>query len=186
MIGKKNIVFGFLFLVITASLGPYMVLNYGTWTKANQDKQPVLSELQTIKADSYEKDLEPISAEDLAKLNTEGLLMINRLINAETEIDFIKGGPHAHGNLEAVLNIIVGIVLGFLACKPIMKQIISWLFILGTLLHSGLLIFERVFFMEWASVLLNTGLGPVMILAGLLLTGIMAAKGFEGRLVKDD
>ncbi len=25
MIGKKNIVFGFLFLVVTAALGPYMV-----------------------------------------------------------------------------------------------------------------------------------------------------------------
>lgn len=185
MIGKKNIVFGFLFLVITASLGPYMVLNYGTWTQANLDKQPILGDLQNLKANDFEKDLEPLSADQIARLNTDAILIINRLINAETEIDFIKGGPHAHGNLEALLNIAVGVVLCFMACRPLIKQVISWLFILGTLLHSGVLIFERVFQMEWASTVLGTGLGPIMILAGLFLMGIMAAIGFEGRVIKD-
>lgn len=185
MIGKKNIVFGFLFLVITASLGPYMVFNYGTWTKTNQDKQPIIGKLQELKANDYELDLEPVDPGVHAKLNTDSILILNQLINAETEIDYIKGGPHAHGNLESVLNILVGIVLGFLACGRLVKQAISWMFIIGTLMHSGMLFLERVFHIPWASTLLETGIGPVLILLGLLLTGIMAALSFQERILRD-
>ena len=185
MIGKKNVVFGFIFLTITASLGPYMVVNYETWNKTYADKQPIIGKLQQLKANDFELDLEPLAPEEIAKANTDGVLIINQLINAETEIDFIKGGPHAHGNLEAVLNIIVGIVLCFLGCSTKIKQAISWMFIVGTLMHSGLLIFERVFQMPWASTLLNTGIGPVLILLGLLLTGVMAALSLRGEIVRD-
>lgn len=185
MIGKKNIVFGFIFLVFTAALGPYMVVNYETWTKTYGDKQGIIGPLQELKSNDFEMDLEPVPAEDIAKMNTSGILILNQLVNAETEIDLIKGGPHAHGNLEAVLNIIVGIVLGFLACGALIKQIISWMFIIGTIMHSGMLIFERVFQHEWASMLLNTGIGPVSILAGLLLTGVMVALSYQEQVMRD-
>ena len=185
MIGKKNIVFGFIFLVFSASLGPYMVVNYETWTKTYGDKQGIIGPLQELKSNDFEMDLDPVPAEDIAKMNTNSILILNQLVNAETEIDLIKGGPHAHGNLEAVLNIIVGIVLGFLACGSLIKQIISWLFIVGTLMHSGMLFFERVFQYEWASMLLNTGIGPVSILLGLLLTGVMVALSFQEQIMRD-
>ena len=49
MEGKKNIVFGFLFLVITASLGPYMIVTLlPDVEKASLEKQRVLSDLQLI------------------------------------------------------------------------------------------------------------------------------------------
>ncbi|MDH5544590.1 MAG: hypothetical protein OEZ43_03290 [Gammaproteobacteria bacterium] len=185
MVGKKNIVFGFLFLVITASLGPYMVTNYGTWTKSYTDKQGIVGKLQELKANEYEMDLEPVDPGKHARLNTDSILILNQLINAETEIDMIKGGPHAHGNLEALLNIAVGVVLCFLACGRLIKQAISWMFILGTLMHSGLLFFERVFQHEWAGTLLQTGIGPVLILLGLLLTGIMAALSLQEQPLRD-
>jgi hypothetical protein len=185
MIGKKNIVFGFIFLVFTASLGPYMVVNYDTWTKTYVDKQGIIGPLQELKSNEFEKDLEPIDPAEHAKLNTNGILILNQLINAETEIDQIKGGPHAHGNLESVLNIIVGIVLGFLACSRKIKQAISWMFIIGTIMHSGMLFFERVFQQQWASTLLGTGIGPILILAGLLLVGVMAALSFQEQIVRD-
>ena len=97
----------------------------------------------------------------------------------ESNIDRIKGGPHAHGNLEALLNIVVGIAICFLAVAVWLKQLISWLFIVGTIMHSGMLFLSRVFEMSWANTLLETGMGPVCILAGLLLAAVAAAIGFK-------
>lgn len=190
MIGKKNIVFGFLFLVLTAGLGPYMVLMYddtdpGSFTDSAAKKQQIVGELQNLKTNDFERDLEALPAEEIAKANTSSILAINQLNNAEFAIDFIKGGPHAHGNLEALLNIVVGICLCFIAVAPLLKNIVSWMFIIGTLMHSGLLYLERVFEFGWASTLLQTGIGPVLILLGLLMMGVLALIGFENRFAND-
>ena len=90
-----------------------------------------------------------------------------------------------HGNLEALLNIVVGITLSFIAVPVLWKQLASWLFILGTLLHAGLMLLERVFMLSWAGSLVSTGIGPVMILLGLLLMGVLAFKGFRGEVIRD-
>ncbi|MEJ2141626.1 MAG: hypothetical protein P8Y24_04610 [Gammaproteobacteria bacterium] len=185
MIGKKNIVFGFIFLALTAALGPLMVNMYQDYGAAAQEKQASVGRLQSLKGNNFEEELEPLTAMQIAKANTDGILSINKLNNTELGIDMIKGGPHAHGNLEALLNIAVGIVLCFMAGSAIMKQLISWLFILGTVLHSGMLYLERVFEQAWAGMLLGTGIGPIMILAGLLITGIVAIKHFTGEVVRD-
>ncbi|WP_455210543.1 hypothetical protein [Kaarinaea lacus] len=186
MIGKKNVVFGFLFLVITAALGPYMILNYVPGVgEAQGKKQDAVGRLQNLKLNNFEEDLEELSADQIAKANTEGLLALNTLFNAEQPIDIIKSGPHAHGNLEALLNIAVGIALCFIALPVLFKQIISWVFIVGTLLHSGVMFLAAMFQMELANTILNTGVGPALILLGLLLSGIAAAIGFKGEFVRD-
>lgn len=185
MIGKKNVVFGFLFLVFTAALGPVMVIKYQEWTAAYGEKQQTVGRLQQLKSDNFEEDLEALPAEQIAKANTDGILSLNKLINIETEIGLIRGGPHSHGNLESLLNIVVGIALMFIGGKKIFKQAVSWMFIIGTLLHSGMLYLERVFQLPWASTILNTGAGPILILLGLLFMGIIAARHWEGRLVQD-
>lgn len=183
MIGKKNVVFGFLFLVVTAALGPYMILTQVPGVgDAQAKKQENVGRLQSLKANEFEEELEPLTAEAIAKANTDGILALNTLINAQQPIDLIKGGPHAHGNLEALLNIAVGIALCFIAVSALFKQIISWIFILGTLLHSGILFLITMFQYEWAATILNTGIGPVLILLGLLLTGVAALIGFKGEL----
>ncbi len=186
MIGKKNIVFGFFFLVLTAGLGPVMVQMYQDWGAANGEKQQRVGHLQQLKAGDWEEDpetLDELDAKTLAVANAEAILAMNAVGAQEFAIDYIKGGPHAHGNLEALLNIAVGLTLGFLAVSVWLKQLISWSFILGTLLHSGLLYLERVFQVEWASTLLNTGIGPILILLGLLLMGLAVGMGFRGRWV---
>ena len=190
MIGKKNIVFGFLFLVFTAGLGPYMVLMYqdqepGSFIDSSAKKQQQLGRLQELKTNDFEEDLESLEASSIAKANTDGVLAINQLKNAEFAIDHIKGGPHAHGNLEALLNIIVGVVLCFIAVAPLLKSIVSWMFIVGTIMHSGMLYLERVFELSWATTLLETGIGPVLLLAGFLFMGILALIGFENRFAND-
>jgi len=188
MIGKKNVVFGFLFLVTTAALGPLMVFKYQDWGVANAEKQVVVGKLQQFKAGDYAEDPETLAELDPKKLaiaNAEAVIAMNKVGAIEFGIDSIKGGPHAHGNLEALLNIVVGIALCFIAAPVLWKQAVSWMFIIGTVMHSGLLYLERVFELPWASTLLGTGIGPVLILLGLLLAGLLAAKGFRGEIVHD-
>lgn len=185
MIGKKNIVFGFIYLVFTAALGVVMVDKYEAYGAAVQEKQSSVGRLQQLQTNNFEEMLEPLSGEQIAKANTSGILSLNKLLNLESEIDAIKGGPHAHGNLESLLNIAVGLVLSFLAVNVIFKQIISWIFIAGALLHSGMLYLGTVFGLGWANTILETGVGPFLILIGLALAGIAAAMGFRGEPVKD-
>ncbi len=187
MIGKKNIVFGFIYLVFTAALGPVMILNY-FGDVAEAAKQQKLGALQVAEANGFEVDLEPMSAEQIAKANTAALLALSANLNSKAPVDAIKSGPHTHGNLEALLNIVVGLVLGFLAVPLLFKQVISWVFILGALGHSGLLYLAVALSLPWAQALLVSPvgyIGPSLILLGLLLTGIAAAIGYKGRLVTD-
>lgn len=76
-------------------------------------------------------------------------------------------------------------MLCFLAVPILFKELISWLFIVGTLLHSGLLYLTAVFSLPWAGQLLGFGIGPILLLIGLLLAGIAAAIGFRGVPVVD-
>jgi len=186
MVGKKNVVFGFLYLVTTAALGILMVNMYADFGQARQEKQTSVGRLQQLKENNFEEELEPLNTRQIAMANTAGILALNKLGNSEMPIDSIKGGPHAHGNLEALLNIAAGLVLCFIAVASWLKQVISWLFILGTLLHSGMLYLGRVFNVAWAESLLGTGIGPIMILAGLLIMGITAFIGFRGEIIKDN
>ncbi|TNF36499.1 MAG: hypothetical protein EP315_04055 [Gammaproteobacteria bacterium] len=182
MIGKKNIVFGFIYLVFTAALGPVMVNMYEDYGTAVAEKQEHVGRLQALQLNNFEEDLEAIGPERLAKANTAGILSLNKLINTESSIDAIKGGPHAHGNLESLLNIVVGLVIGYLTVAVWWKQLISWLFIIGTIMHSGMLYLGTVFGLAWADTLLGTGIGPICILLGLLAAGIASAVGLKPHL----
>ncbi|UCE89396.1 MAG: hypothetical protein JSW10_00705 [Pseudomonadota bacterium] len=183
MIGKKNVVFGFLYLVFTAALGPYMVVNLMPGVdEARGEKQAAVGRLQQLKLNGYEEELEPLSADQLARANTEGLLALNNLMNARQPVDAIKGGAHAHGNLEALLNIAAGVALCFVAVAKWFKQAISWIFILGAVFHSGAL-YLLSFGMGWAGMMLQVG--PWLVLIGLLLMGVAALIGFSPQVVRD-
>ena len=174
MAGKKNVVFGFFYLVLTALLGPYMIVTYmGPEQQAEKANAAAVGELNR----AVEAGIEG----QVAQAQTDAILALNRQLQAGEPIEEIKGGPHAHGNLEALLNIAVGIVLGFLVVGSIFKEIISWLFIGGAVLHSGMLYLGTVLGQGWAWAVLNTALGPLMLLAGLLLAGVASLKGFEAQ-----
>jgi uncharacterized membrane protein YgdD (TMEM256/DUF423 family) len=185
MIGKKNVVFGFIYLVFTAALGPYMITaHFGDIGAAQAEKQVALSRLQDMRTNGYEENLEPLSAAQIAKANTDGILAINKLNNANAPVDDIKGGPHAHGNLEALLNIAVGIALAFIAVSPLFKQAISWVFLVGALVHSGGLYLNTMFGIGFLVGPVGP-VGPVLILLGLLLAGIAAWMGWQSEPVRD-
>jgi len=184
MIGKKNIVFGFLYLVVTASLGPFMVVSSaGDIEAAYVSKQSPVGRVQDLKTNDFEEELEPLNAEQIAKANTDAILSMNNIINLQTPHGNIRS-THAHGNLEAILNILAGLALCFIAVAKIFKQIISWCFIAGALLHSGMLYIGIVFEQSWAFTLLQAG--PWVVLTGLLLAGIAALIGFKGEIVQDN
>jgi hypothetical protein len=186
MIGKKNVVFGFLFLVITAALGPYMgVKLVPEVEKAQQLKQEKVGRLQQLNENNFEEDLQPLAADAIAKANTTGILALNQVYNAQAPVDAVRKGPHAHGNLEALLNIAAGLALSFITVARMFKQVISWLFILGALLHSGVLYLIVVGEQYWALPIMQSGVGPAMVLAGLAALGVAAAMGFRGEIAKD-
>ena len=175
MIGKKNIVFGFIYLVFTAALGPYMLQTmFPAMADAGENKKRDVGYLQQLAASDFDnpETMEPMTGEQIAQANTRAILSLSTLDNARAPIDSMKGGPHAHGNLEAVLNIIAGLTLCFVAAPALFKQIISWLFILGALLHSGML-YLRAFEIGFATTLLP--FGPWLVLLALLLMGVAAA-----------
>lgn len=185
MIGKKNIVFGFIFFAFTASLGTVMVDMYAEYGVASGEKQSAVGRLAQLKSDGFEEELEPLNAKQIAMANTDGILSMSKVSNVEFGIDYIKGGPHAHGNLEALLNIVAGFILCFVSIATWQKQALSWGFMAGAVLHSGMMLLDRVLGMAWAGKILETGIGPVLILASLFLMGIAVAKGFKTEMVKD-
>ena len=185
MIGKKNIVFGFIFLTFTAALGAKMVTMYEDYGVVSGEKQIAVGRLAQLQTDGFEEELEPLNAKQIAMANTDGILSISKLNNVEFGIDFIKGGPHAHGNLEALLNIVAGFILCFVSIAVWQKQLLSWGLMIGTIMHAGMMILARVFDMAWANVVLETGIGPVLILASLFFMGIAVAVGFKSEMVKD-
>jgi hypothetical protein len=159
-----------------------MYEEYGT---VAGEKQASVGRLAQLKTDNFEEELEPLTALQIAKANTNGILSMSKLSNVEFGIDYIKGGPHAHGNLESLVNIVAGFILCFVSIAAWQKQLLSWGLIIGTVLHSGMMVLGRVFNLAWAEQVLATGIGPVLILASLFFMGIAVAIGFKTEMVKD-
>ncbi|HKJ70611.1 MAG TPA: hypothetical protein VKA55_02540 [Gammaproteobacteria bacterium] len=173
MEGKKNIVFGFVYLIFTASLGLVMVGMTQQVEDAAATKQDKVSQLEQGLQSGFMMGGDPV------EVASDALLAMNSYMNAQQPIDSIKGSPHAHGNLESLINIAVGILLLFLAIPVWFKQLISWVFIIATLFHSGMLYLSNPYILGWgwAGTLLNTGIGPFGLLIGF---GLMAVAVFIG------
>jgi len=174
MEGKKNIVFGLLYFVATAALGLVMSNNLADVGEAQGAKAEKMSTLEQNVQSGF------MMADNPSIVTGEALLALNNYLKTEDEkINAIKGGPHAHGNLESMANIVIGLLLMFLAVPSAFKQVISWLFIIAAVFHSGMLYLAVVFGQGWAMTVLGTGIGPIALLAGLLLAGIAAFMGLR-------
>ena len=184
MIGKKNIVFGFLFFMLTAALGPLMIIKGDELAAVRQDKQRALERLgQVSKSQEGGPPAELLTVGETIDANARAILAIDSLLEAEAGRNLIKSGPHSHGNLEALLNIVVGVVLCFVAVAPLFKQMISWLFISGAVFHSGMLYLAVMLGQGWAWQLLK--LGPPLLLFGLLAMAVAVLIGFRGQIIPD-
>ena len=125
MIGKKNIVFGFIYLAATAALGAVMILGYFDERRiAGNLMQEKVSILQQIAFDNYERDLEPVAPIELAKANTEAILAISTRTNVQKPINNIRFKIFYHllGRYYTQGNIIVRVNPG--RSQPVTKKIV--------------------------------------------------------------
>ncbi len=80
---------------------------------------------------------------------------------------------HAHGNLESVLNIVIGYLLCRLSLEPWIAKAVSALLIVGALFHSGML------YLAGAGLGFAGGLTPIggiSIVAAMALMGVGVLK----------
>jgi len=181
-IAKVNITFGFLFFIFSAGIGPYMVSQILDQTSnrnlASTAKLTALGKIQTLQSNGFKGDLddEPVLA-NVGTVLANGIRAINGEIVALDKFASLKTA-HAHGNLESILNIVVGLVLLFMTGPLIVRQCIGLTFVVGTILHSGLMyiVFYPPFNQpSWAMSLFQTGLGPILILIGLASMAVTTA-----------
>jgi len=88
----------------------------------------------------------------------------------------LLGTAHAHGNLESVLNIIIGYILCHLEVPPRLASIVSILLLVGAIFHSGMLYLTGLG-LEAAVNL--APIGALSLIATMALMAYLVAIGFK-------
>jgi uncharacterized membrane protein YgdD (TMEM256/DUF423 family) len=126
MTGKKNMVFGFFYFLLTLGLGMYLSRKLGSGPEWAASQQRA-----------------------------------------------VLRAAHAHGNLESLLNVVVGYLLCRLAVDAWIAKTVSVILIIGALLHSGILYLGGFGFSAGFKL---TPIGAVLVLVSMLLMGIGVAR----------
>ena len=151
--GKINVIFGFIFFASTAVLGPAVLI-------------PGKGEVRATAGEAMVEAVEE-AREGGADEGVAAAVAIADFMAAEKKVGSIGSAVHAHGNLESLLNIVVGFILISLCIPYKYKKLISVVFITGAVFHSGMLYLGIVFKQYWAFNF--TIVGAVAIVAGLLM-----------------
>ncbi len=169
MSGKINMVFGFFYLTLTAVLGPaYLVPQL-------YENRAVMEEAGKAVADL--KSSLDAGAGAGVNLEEKGSAALVKAFEALKRQHVNGKSAHSHGNLEALLNIVAGFVLLTLAIPGSFRALLTILFLMGAVFHSGMLYLGMVFGIGWAFKLLI--LGEVSLLAGLVLMGVAVIIGIK-------
>ncbi|MCK4739620.1 MAG: hypothetical protein KAT46_06695 [Deltaproteobacteria bacterium] len=176
--GKINIIFGFIYFAFTAILGPAVLL------PAKGDHRPAHTQTKNAVED-IRKGLSSgfAGVENPAMIVGPAVIGIMNHIETEKKLGTIGSAVHAHGNLESLLNIVAGVVLLMLAIPVMYKKILSILFLMGAIFHSGMLYLGIVFGVGFAFKF--TIIGAISIVAALLLTGLACICGLKERKTED-
>ncbi len=177
---RQNIISGLLLFFAAVMLGPYMILTLGHNEESreealNRAAQELSSTLQSY--DEQGINAEGRSADDLAVAAARALSVQFAGAEAEKREHDIKVA-HAHGNLEGLLNVLIGLFLMGLAVSNWFKQLISWLFIVGSWLHGGSMVLAS-WGLGFMTNLLPIG-APLLVIALVLLI-IAVVIGKPGR-----
>lgn len=178
MTGKYNIVFGCFYLAVLAVLGPWTFIQHGAArAAADTDRARQLDALRLAASNDYAVDLQPLSAEQLARANSAAVLALAGSQDRAAVVTGFATGPYLHGGLESVLNILIGILLGLIAIPVAYKQAVGASLIAGTALHSGLMLLASVPDWLWIRQALDGPLaivGPALLALGLIGAGLAA------------
>ena len=171
MSGKINIIFGFFYLALTAVLGPaFLVPQFGDRGAAMKQASQAVAEAQTAAQ-------APESKTSVAELGQKNAAALSALLEADKKQQIVGKGAHSHGNLEALLNIVAGFIILSLAIPCNFKRLLTLLFIVGALFHSGMLYLGSVLGIGFAFKFLL--IGEVALIGGLVLMGVAAAIGIK-------
>ena len=164
MNGKINIIFGFIYLAFTAVLGPTLLVPQLGKNAQSLDNTAALVEKvrEGAQGDFKGADIAPAVVSIFDYMKTSKLS---------------AKGAHVHGNLEALLNIVAGLVLLTLAIPANFKTLLSIMFLVGAVFHSGMLYLGGVFHMYWAYNF--TVIGAIAIIVGLLGMGVASFIGIK-------
>jgi len=173
---KANIISGLLLFSISIFLGPYIMRGLPSeegQVKAQTELREAFGALAAARRD--------------AENPPEGMASITaRATQAHLNYDFAGfrrqniSFTHAHGNLQGMLNILVGLFLMRLAVPLRVKQIVSWGFIAGSWIMVGSLFMGNMLGIRSAMMAMFPG-GIVLALSLVALTLIVIIKGFEDR-----
>lgn len=140
---SRNIKSGLLLFMISILLGPFMVnIAFEAVGEARGAHGAALGELG-VASTAYETakggEGAAAAAQALSAANARATLAQADLDNAQARILRLKVA-HTHGNLEGLLNVIVGLILGAVAVGARAQTMISWGFVVGSWTHSGALV----------------------------------------------
>lgn len=165
MNGKINIVFGFIYFACTALLGPtVLVPQFYKNMKSFNDTGAVVEKVREgAQGDFKGADIAPAVVSIFDYMKTSAVPPAK--------------AAHVHGNLESLLNIVAGFILLTLAIPANFKTLLSIVFLIGAVFHSGMLYLGGVFHMYWAYNL--APIGAIAIIVGLLGMGVASFIGLK-------
>jgi len=175
---KQNIIAGLLLFCLSITLGPYMMRslpNEESQVAARTELREAFAELRAAQ-DALEGD----NVEQVADIANAAARAARAHVNNEFagfRADNIAF-THAHGNLQGMLNILIGLFLGRLAVHALARQIISWGFIAGAWVMSGSLFLGNMMGQFWALQYMIWG-GGILIVSLIGLTLAVIIRGFR-------
>ena len=188
---RINIVSGLLLFSISIVLGPYMMgtlQEEESFVSAQTELREAFGDIRTthepLRDRTDEETGETVAAAfDLADVGA-ATVAAGRAARAHVNWQFTNfrrdniAFTHAHGNLQGMLNILVGLFLGYLAVPVIARYLISLGFIVGSWWMVGALFLGNLMGQTWALQHMIWG-GRILIATLFTLTVVVIWKGFE-------
>lgn len=179
---KQNIIAGLLLFCVSIVLGPYMMRSLQqeeAQVAANTELREAFGALSAARK-AGETPANTEQTETTTSLNKATARAATAHVNY-TFASFRKSHitmTHAHGNLQGMFNILVGLFLARIAISRWQLQVISWGMITGSWIMVGALMLGNMFGQRWAFQAIAPG-GTVLILALFALTLAVIVRGFK-------
>jgi hypothetical protein len=194
---KQNIISGLLLFSISITIGPYLMRGLSqeeAMVNAQSELREAFGELRAARTPIASESEDAALGDNGDAVRSEASLAeVDILANAAARAStahvnyyfaqFRQGNltmTHAHGNLQGMLNILIGLFLANLAISKRQQLIISWGFIVGSWTMVGSLLLGNVFDLRWAFAGIYPG-GIILILSLFALTFAVIVKGFGER-----
>lgn len=185
---NKNVLSGLLLFSVSILIGPWLMMSFAK-DQLGPAGMAVFTEARGLQGALAE--VEGAGDEVAKAAATEkvavaaGKTTIEQIIYGQVESRWGNFKfSHAHGNLEGILNILMGFVLIQLAIAAKFREVISWLFIVGSWTHAGFFIAGNFLVSVNPGIgrffLVNGKYGGVLLILALWLTVVALVMHMRG------